>query len=1423
MAIKYYKNGEWKIFPGTLGAPGKGAYEIAVENGYSGTREEFEEQIKLIINFSDELQENAEAIQELQKQIDNLKNNGVDLSDYYTKSVSDSKYQPKGSYLTSIPDEYITETELNEKNYATKSDLEDLDVNIDLSDYYNKGEIDKKLEEISSGDIDLSDYATTAALTAGLNSKQDILVSGTSVKTVNNISLLGSGNIEIGGGSGDVTVIPGPGFQYIFLLTQDPRVTDDMNPARLDAVQNDNYKPEGWSTYPQTVNETWEYQWVSTRRKIDGVWEKFTEPVLYNNYVTDGITPDVSFTSFVFCRTNDNFTSSDTLPTGGTYKLPKPSNPGTIGGKTVTWTDTVPSGTAKIWMSSYTFKNTENYEGEGTLVKPTWSTPRQMSDTANFQVEFSTKVKPVPPESLQRYYDGDSINYEENWRKNNSDWTDEGTGAIWMATSTMSNGIWSDWQVFKIKGEDGADGTSVKILGTLESTDKLPQPHDGKVGDGYIINGNCYIWDGDTWENAGRLQGPAGEPGATPFLHIKYATLLYDPKDSSQFDEKGNWLGWTQVEDEVPGETPGDYIGLYVEYAIVKNPDDVPDDKLDPDLYTWSKWNGEDGWFYEYIYTTTKTYNAPEIPTAKSNSSGKTNQDDEFVPDGWYDDPVDVSETNPYCWQCYRRKVSGVWGPFKGSASNPGYAAIWNNWAEKGEKGETGEDGAGIEYIYAHSKIDTETFSASELKSPDRNWDYDNPDNSTGWFDNPQGVSPDYPIEWVAKRAKPEGTSSWIGIEWSSPKVWSRFSADGKDGPGLEYVFLLSTSEALSDGINYITTLAANQTPDYTPKYDYDAIHYEWVDNNSQVTAELPYLWSSIRRKKDGVWQQFEEPVLWNRFTTNGKNGTSIKIVGSYESIDAFEAKFRPNGEWIAPDNESDAYIVAGDLYVWNGEAWVDVGRINGNDGQSMYIHVKYSEYSTGFNFSDVPNKYIGIKINNNSTPPTEANEYTWTKFVGDDGWGYEYQYHKSVTEATETTLKDWGNPSTKPAEWSKDYPGVSATEPYVYITYSKTTTPREWSAPSLFAHYGKGEVGPTGRMLYPAGVWNADKEYILGDNTAPYVWYNETYWYLINDKSKGNNPAEANSLYWKPMEKYSAIYSDIGVFAQALVGQAVFYKDFMFSQDGEKTGTDVSYANFNFEDPYKSDNVFKPNLCFNLKTGQAWLSTGKVMFDKDGSGHLANGQISWDKDGNLYLPSMATISAAFNDEGLNINVQQVYSSSGKTEETLRVDGKRQSETTATLISDTKSDNGLSKTIPYNNAMDLDYLISLTLYKNGNEVQTIAVPFGALKLNSDLYSLNNTSIADTPYLSHLLVGEGNGDILTMYNKPGNYQYYGFPKGSITLSNKRSNDVTLQIYGTNVILNNDTVTLTANGTARINFEITDPLKASITVQNATVLT
>lgn len=73
---------------------------------------------------------------------------------------------------------------------------------IDLSNYYNKGEVDSKLtDKAAASDLTThtgnTDIHVTASDKSTWSGKQDALVSGTNIKTINNESLLGSGNIAL--------------------------------------------------------------------------------------------------------------------------------------------------------------------------------------------------------------------------------------------------------------------------------------------------------------------------------------------------------------------------------------------------------------------------------------------------------------------------------------------------------------------------------------------------------------------------------------------------------------------------------------------------------------------------------------------------------------------------------------------------------------------------------------------------------------------------------------------------------------------------------------------------------------------------------------------------------------------------------------------------------------------------------------------------------------------------------------------------------------------------------------------------------------------------------------------------------------------------------------------------------------------------
>ncbi len=61
-------------------------------------------------------------------------------------------------------------------------------------------------------------------------------------------------------------------------------------------------------------------------------------------------------------------------------------------------------------------------------------------------------------------------------------------------------------------GPAGKDGTSVTIKGSKDTADELPEEGNTN-GDGYIVQGILFVWDGTNWTEAGEIKGPKGDPG----------------------------------------------------------------------------------------------------------------------------------------------------------------------------------------------------------------------------------------------------------------------------------------------------------------------------------------------------------------------------------------------------------------------------------------------------------------------------------------------------------------------------------------------------------------------------------------------------------------------------------------------------------------------------------------------------------------------------------------------------------------------------------------------------------------------------------------------------------------------------------------------------------------------------------------------
>ena len=118
----------------------------------------------------------------------------------------------------------------------------------------------------------------------------------------------------------------------------------------------------------------------------------------------------------------------------------------------------------------------------------------------------------------------------------------------------------------------------------------------------------------------------------------------------------------------------------------------------------------------------------------------------------------------------------------------------------------------------------------------------------------------------------------------------------------------------VSDTMHYLATALSSGVTINTPG---------WTTTVQTITSDKPYLWTyHTYTKGNGSYTNTQPAIIG----TWGRDGTSVTILGSYNTLAELEAD-HPTG------STGDAYMVAGDLYVWNGSAWEDVGQIQGPQG----------------------------------------------------------------------------------------------------------------------------------------------------------------------------------------------------------------------------------------------------------------------------------------------------------------------------------------------------------------------------------------------------------------------------------------------------------------------------------------------------------
>ena len=117
------------------------------------------------------------------------------------------------------------------------------------------------------------------------------------------------------------------------------------------------------------------------------------------------------------------------------------------------------------------------------------------------------------------------------------------------------------------------------------------------------------------------------------------------------------------------------------------------------------------------------------------------------------------------------------------------------------------------------------------------------------------------------------------------------------------------------DTLHYLATSASSGVTTSTPG---------WTTEIQTITPTDKYLWTYHTYTLLNGNTVDTDPII---IGTYGTDGTSVTILGSYDTLAELEAA-HPTG------NTGDSYLVGGDLYVWNGTEWEDVGQIQGPQGE---------------------------------------------------------------------------------------------------------------------------------------------------------------------------------------------------------------------------------------------------------------------------------------------------------------------------------------------------------------------------------------------------------------------------------------------------------------------------------------------------------
>lgn len=353
---------------------------------------------------------------------------------------------------------------------------------------------------------------------------------------------------------------------------------------------------------------------------------------------------------------------------------------------------------------------------------------------------------------------------------------------------------------------------------------------------------------------------------------------------------------------------------------------------------------GSDTTVYNYVYFPSNSATAPDAPSSLFTVRQIEEAHEMY---GWYDRPQGISEGQKYEYV----SLSVGEGLDRNNWSQP---VLWSKW------GERGMDGDGVEYVYTrrsnYSPAPSLTFNVS-----DEGYQQDDylpkDENNEFWKDQPQGVTYEYPYEFVATRKQKNG----VWQQFTGPALWAKFGKDGSGNQGLngaviryigdwssvvenannhEFTFECNTPEganvryidvvtmpATGGGLDYYQCKLAYITDANSPSPDQDSTHWEPAQHFKFLVTDTLIANVIAARSISANDVVIKEGEGQNTSIVAGMTSSTAK----YSTLG--DVRIWSGTEGDQPNIQEAPFIVnnEGGLYARNANIWGNINAISGS------------------------------------------------------------------------------------------------------------------------------------------------------------------------------------------------------------------------------------------------------------------------------------------------------------------------------------------------------------------------------------------------------------------------------------------------------------------------------------------------------------